>query len=114
MDDPLYPYLPWAGRKEDDIALVNAGAQTWCELQPGRIGLRSFRDSLSVSKQLGNKAGSPLRIVPSDVVADFLQVGYGLGGDLTTHQRLRLVLPIVGSALAFQQLPPAPACRDHC
>ena len=44
---------------------IRSSTQTFSKLHPGRIGHRSFRDPLSVCKQLGNKAGSSLRIVPS-------------------------------------------------
>jgi hypothetical protein len=74
VDEPLDPHSLWAGREEDDIALVNAGAQTFAQLRPGRIGLRSFGDPLSLGQQLRDKAGGPLRIVSGDGIADCLKV----------------------------------------
>jgi len=78
------------------------------------MSIRLFRDSLSMCKQLGNKAGSSLRIVSSDVVADFLQVGYGLGESTQRISGCGLSSPLPVASLQAQRLPPAPACQVRC
>ena len=96
------------------VALVNAGAQTFAHLRPGGIGLLLLGDHLDMGQQLTSKAGGPLLIVSGDVIADLLVVRYGLGGELTAHQRERPAQPIAGSELAAQRIPPARACRGRC
>jgi hypothetical protein len=86
--------------EDDQVISVGADPNRVAQFWTRRVVIRSARNLLAVLPYLSNERDSAPRIVERDVVADLLQVTFGMWREVRAHS-LRAFLDHLG-VLAFQ------------